>query len=129
MKRFLEESVKKIFNICVFTIHKRGRRRTTLAEVIDHVLALSFKPKTVIDVGVAEGTFELYRFQGARYLLIEPLKEFEPILKSICRKYPGEYVLAAASDKSGSITLYVHDNLSSSSILKERDSSFVNGVP
>jgi len=129
MKRFLEELFKKIFYTCGFTIHKRERRRTTLSEVVDHVLSLGFRPQTVIDVGVANGTFELYRFPGARYLLIEPLKEFEPILKRISERYNGEYVLAAASDRPGVITINIHDDLSSSSIFKEADGSFVDGVP
>jgi len=129
MMELFESFVRKIFAICGFGIYKKGRCRTTLGEVIDHIIAVGFRPQTVIDVGAAYGTFELYRFPNAKYLLIEPLREFEPALKKICRKYNAEFVLAAASDQSGIIEINVHDDLTGSSLFKEADGKFVNGVP
>jgi len=48
---------------------------------------LGFEPKTVIDVGAALGTFNLYEtFPNSRHLLIEPIAENEPYLAKNCRK-------------------------------------------
>ena len=87
MEQFLKKVVKKTFNACGFEIHRMGTIGRTLAEVLDHVSRLGFRPQTVIDVGVADGTFELYRaFPNAKHLLIEPLEEFKPALERITRQ-------------------------------------------
>jgi len=61
--------------------------------------------------------------------LIESLREFEPAFRKICRKYNADYVLAAASDNQGVMEINVHDDLTGSSLFKEADGKFVNGVP
>jgi FkbM family methyltransferase len=82
---------------------------------------LGFRPGTVIDVGVAEGTIELYRaFPESYFLLIEPLSDFVPDMESILRHFNGSYILAAAGPKSGLATINVHDKgLDGSSLYKE----------
>ena len=128
MKRFLKGFANTILNAFGIQISEKGRR-ISMTDIVDQFLALGFRPKTVIDVGVADGTFELYRFPNAKYLLIEPLKEFENNLQSISRRYHGEYVLAAASDSPGTITINVHEKKSGSSIFLETEGSFLDGVP
>jgi len=126
----LEKLAKKIVNACGFKINRKTAVRTTLSEVLDHISTLGFKPQTVIDIGVAYGTFELYeKFPNSAYLLIEPLREYEGVLKEISRKYKAEYVIAAASHKMGTIVINVHPDLSSSSIYKESEGSHVDGIP
>jgi FkbM family methyltransferase len=62
---------------------------------------LGFQPRTVVDVGVAYGTpslesHSLYEsFPESYFILIEPLKEFEPYMRDILKKYRGEYFLTA----------------------------------
>jgi len=129
MKQFLKKVIKKTFNACGFEIHRTGTIGRTFDEVLDHVSRLDFRPQTVIDVGVANGTFELYEaFPNARHLLIEPLEEFKPALEKITRQFNAEYVIAAASDKVGRIAINVHSILDGSSILKEVEGSHVDGV-
>ncbi len=54
----------------------RGPRRS-LAEVLAHARARGLRPGTLIDVGVAHGTPELYAaFPDARLLLVEPLADY-----------------------------------------------------
>jgi FkbM family methyltransferase len=104
--------------------------RTSLYGVLDQVIKLGFKPETVIDVGVAYGTFELYeKFPEANILLVEPLIEYEGDLKEICRKYKAQYVLAGAGAQPGNITLNVHPQLYGSSILNESEGGLADGVP
>jgi len=55
-------------------------------------------PRTVVDVGVGNGTPELYKaFPDAELLLVDPLVECEPMLKAICagRTARCRYVVAA----------------------------------
>ena len=51
---------------------------------------LGFEPKTVIDIGVATGTPALYRnFPEAYYILIDPLREAIPFMRSYCGQFTG----------------------------------------
>jgi FkbM family methyltransferase len=92
----------------------RGRRggqapRASLADVLANTRRLGLEPGTVIDIGVAWGTPELYDgFPGARHLLVEPLVEYEPALKGICERHRAEYVLAAAGSEPGELEMAVH---------------------
>jgi FkbM family methyltransferase len=107
-----------------------GLPRTTFTEILDHVVRMGFRPSVVIDVGVAYGTFDLYeKFPNSKFLLIEPIKEWEVVLKEISRKYGAKYVLAAAGAKPGKIVINVHSDLSASSIFQEVEGSHVDGIP
>ncbi len=106
--------------------------RTSMEEMLQHVLALGFSPATVIDVGVAYGTHCLYDlFPNARHLLVEPLEEFEPHLKSICRTYNAEYVLAAAGSKPGTLPIYFSRDLTGATTTRPEDTAncTVRSVP
>ena len=60
-----------------FDVPRKGMR-TSMYGVIDQFIKLGFQPGTVIDVGVAYGTFELYeKFPETNFLLVEPLIEYE----------------------------------------------------
>ena len=67
----------------------------------EYLKRLGFSPRTIVDVGVAYGTpyLELRSFYEAfpesYFVLVEPLKEFEPYLQDILKKYKGEYFLIA----------------------------------
>lgn len=105
----------------------------TLLEALEQAKSLGLAPATVIDVGAARGAFVLQcynLFPEANYILIEPLKEFEPFLKQVVNSIPkAEYILAAATPKSGEITLNVHPDFVGSSVYLEQEDSEVNGVP
>lgn len=93
--------------------------RASLYGTLIHIRNLGFEPRTVIDVGAALGTFALYEvFPESRHLLIEPIAENEPYLARICRKLPkAEYIIAAATTKSGTVNLTVHPGLLHSSVV------------
>lgn len=100
-----------------------------MKEFLCHIAGLGFRPETVIDVGVATGTQELYTtFPKARHILVEPLKEFTPFLKKIAQKYNAEYVIAAAGVRLGTIEINVHRDLLGSSIYHEADGNSVDGI-
>lgn len=108
---------------------KKNAVRNSLYESYLHLGKLGFQPKTVLDIGIAKGTPELYlAFPDAYFLLVEPLKEFEDTMKNILKKYKGEYVLAAAGKKNSEVEFNVHTNhLSGSSLYKEEMGEAADG--
>lgn len=107
-----------------------GPPRGTMAGALRQLVRLGLAPNTVIDVGAASQTQELYdAFPRAAMLLIEPLVEFELALRKICATYNAQYVLAAAGERSGVATLNVHPGLFGSSLLNEVEGAAVDGTP
>ena len=103
------------------TIKSRRMVRKHIGQSYELIKLLGFKPATIIDVGVANGTPALYNcFTDSYILLIEPLKEFEENMISILKKRRGSYVIAAAGSTSGKVKFNKHLNhLSGSSLYKE----------
>jgi FkbM family methyltransferase len=92
--------------------------RRSMCDVALHFRDLGFQPKTIIDVGVASGTYELYDvWPDAKLILVEAMKDFEPALRHICahRRAQGSYVVAAAGDRDGEIIMHHSDYLSGAS--------------
>jgi FkbM family methyltransferase len=85
-------------------------------EFFTHIKKQGFDPVTVVDVGVATDTDELYQhFPSAQYLFVEPLAEFEPSLQQLCQRYNGTYILAAAGATDGELTIHVSPDLGGTS--------------
>ena len=84
--------------------------------------ARDFAPRFIVDVGVADGTPDLYRcFPEAEFLLIEPLEEYRPDLERICRTRKADYILAAAGAAAGEMQINVRpDDLDGSSLYRDR---------
>ena len=133
--------VKKLFEAFGLEIHRKQSRppekqdatnppRVSMTGALRQIASLGFKPQTIIDVGVGSGTAELYQqFTDANILLIEPLAEFEPSLKKLCREHRAQYVLAAAGETSGTVGFNFHvDQPDCSSLLKEVEGPSVDGV-
>jgi FkbM family methyltransferase len=100
-----------------------GGPRRTLPEVLAHLKGLGVAPQTIIDVGVARGTPELYAaFPGVPLLLVEPLAEHEGDLQRIVAARPGSrYALAAGGPEPGELEISVHRVTACSSVLGDRD--------
>lgn len=94
------------------------RERDSLRGSVTQLQRAGFAPRTVIDVGVAFGTHELYEtFPAACHVLIEPLEEYRPFLDRIARTYPDvRCVPAAASRAPGELTLHLTPNLDASTL-------------
>jgi FkbM family methyltransferase len=129
-KLLIKDNIKKIINLFGLEIVQTKTTRRTMQAFLSFISKTGFQPQNIIDVGVAYGTPELYQnFPNAHFLLIEPLREWIPVLKDICLRYDAEYVLAAAGPQPGKTILNVHENLSGSSILKESEGEYVDGIP
>jgi FkbM family methyltransferase len=77
-----------------------------------------FGPVTVIDVGAADGTHDLYAaFPSAYHVLIEPLEEFERPLDQVLERFEGERLATAVGSVRGSAQINVDPSLLMSSLL------------
>jgi FkbM family methyltransferase len=106
--------------------------RQSLRGTIQQARRLGVSPRSIIDVGAAYGTPELYEvFADARHVLVEPLDTYRPYLEAIVATYPHtEYVIAAATSRPGPVTIYVHADLVGSSMyLETEDSPGLNDMP
>ena len=129
----LKRMIRGFFNACGLEISRKNgesETRASMAGALRQLTTLGFHPRTVIDVGAASQTAELYEeYPKAEILLIEPLREFEPFLRKICEKYRAQYLLAAAGECPGTATLNVHPDRFGSSFLKEEEGPAVDGEP
>jgi FkbM family methyltransferase len=103
-------------------IHRSGRgMRRTLPAVLAHYRSLGLDPATVIDVGVATGTPELYEgLPAARLVLVEPVEEWREAMEAIARTRPTHIEIAAAGPQDGEIEISVHRAPVCSSMLGDR---------
>ncbi len=127
----LKTKIIKYINKLGYNISKYSSvtPRNSMRESYLHLKHLGFNPKVVIDVGVADGTFELYEaFPESFFVLIEPVVEYENTIKDILKNYKGIYFLGAAGSKNTEVEFNVHqEHLSGSSILKENMGDFADG--
>jgi FkbM family methyltransferase len=116
--------LKQLLSVVGFRARAGCKPRSNLGGFCRLLRKLGFAPGTVVDVGVADGTFELYEaFPDSFHLLVEPMKEFEPVMRYICKRYNAEYVLAAAGEKSEEAEIYFSDDKHGSSLLKQNGAS------
>lgn len=118
LKRILKSTLARFG----FELRRTSGVRITFADALKQLTDAGFSPRTVIDVGVAYGTLELYdAFPDARLILVEALEEWEPVLKQFEAERAAEYVVAAAGPECGSIDITVPRVLSWASTLGGRD--------
>ncbi|MDH4242064.1 MAG: FkbM family methyltransferase [Phycisphaerae bacterium] len=108
--------------------------RSGVDGLLQHVRSMGFVPATVIDVGAAYGAFTRQCrsvFPASRFILIEPLVEYQPALKKLTDEMPAIHcVTAVAAAHAGEAVLNVHPDLVGSSLLSEVEKNTqVNGVP
>ncbi|MCP4926367.1 MAG: FkbM family methyltransferase [Gammaproteobacteria bacterium] len=105
-----------------------SRVRSDMSDVLAHLRNLEIYPKTIFDVGVANGTQDMYMaFPKSHFILIEPLLEFEADMMQMKKAYHLDYIIAGASDSEGMLKFNVHPDLAGSSMLKEVEGAHVDG--
>src|SRR3954454_18339997 len=111
MRSRVKQAAKRLADRSGVELRRKGSGvRRSGDELLAHVKRLGFQPATVIDVGVAYGTPELYdAFPGARFLLVDPLEEYaEGIGQITARLQDAEWVRAAAGPSPGEIRINVN---------------------
>lgn len=78
------------------------------------------EPRTVFDIGVGFGTWDLYRlFPKARYHLVEPTRESLPYMQKLAGSLDCEIHPVALGDHDGEATLEVRSDIQGSTLLEE----------
>src|SRR5690349_11725631 len=112
MDPFLKASIKATLKRLNIHVRPIRPQRSSMGDFTRHLAQRGLKVGTVIDVGVADGTLELYRnFPAANLLLVEPVEEFRPAIESILRRYRGQVCFAAAGDEPGFVNLAMGNDL------------------
>jgi FkbM family methyltransferase len=102
------------------------KRRMTLEEAFQQLHRLGMRPVTVIDVGVAEGTPELYAaFPDAGYLLVDPLEAWAPVGRALADSLGGVYEQVGAAASAGTRRIRVPET-GSHATFYEKDNSANN---
>lgn len=131
----IKKTIKSIFSkvgLQITRISPNGHvDRSKLSGSLQTAKAIGFAPRTIIDVGAAQGGWSLEvssTYNDAVYLLIEPLAENVPMLQKACQKIGNaDYLLAAACAKAGTVPINVHQDLNGSSLFGEREAD-INGT-
>jgi len=79
-----------------------------------------FHPRTVFDIGVAFGTFDLYReFPDAFYYLVDPTHESLPYMQHLAGQLDCEVLNVALADHDGELEIEVRDDIQGSTFFEE----------
>ena len=110
-------------------LHDMFLIRQSLNEALEQLKYVGYHPDLIIDVGAADGTPPLQTaFPKSQFFWIEPLKEFEPALRSLQQKLQGDYSITAVGSSEGSFVLNVHKDLHGSTLLNEIDGKDADGT-
>jgi len=124
--------LKFINNLIHFTpimVRGKGDPNRNFEEFFNHLKKIGMSFNTVIDVGVAFGTYSLYEpNKGAQIYLVEPVPQCKPILDKIAQKYNAIGFNVAAGAKDDVISFNVHNDVSGSSALKQVEGTTLDGT-
>ncbi len=78
------------------------------------------QPRTVFDIGVAFGTYELYReFPDAFYYLVDPTSDSLRYMRQLSRQLECEVLNVALSDRDGEMEIEVRADIQGSTFFEE----------
>jgi len=119
-KSYVRRTIKSLANLAGYEVAVRGSIARSMQTSLDVSIGLGLNPSTVVDVGVAYGTSELYNsFPKSRFVLIEPIKEWDAHLQRLMRNRRVDFVWAMAGDADGFAHINIQADLGSSSSLRE----------
>ncbi len=112
-------------------VKHQGMVRSSMEGVLAHIKTV-FTPRLIIDVGAATGSFtrlSLQHFPEASAVLFEPVSAYTPALAALTRTHPRvTYIPKAASDHTGVLPFYIHEDLVGSSSKQEAEGAAVDGT-
>jgi len=121
LKRIILKYINYILKFMNYELKKISHEssRTSKMALLENLKKLNVSVNTIIDVGAASGTDELYvAYPSKKHILIEPLIEFEKSLQNIAQNYNDMSVhIVGAADQTGEMTFQVLEGLYGSSFL------------
>jgi FkbM family methyltransferase len=113
MNPLLKYHAKQLAAAFGITLGSALPRRSSMEQFCRHVKNLGYSPRSVVDVGVADGTLELHKvFPDAEYLLVEPLEEFSPALNWLKKRYAAHVALCAAGSEDATTRIQFGPSIS-----------------
>lgn len=107
----------------------RATDRSALRGAVQNGLRVN----SVIDIGAAVGSWTrlcLDFFPEARYILVEPLLQYDKPLSLLLKDFPNlTRVKAAAAARVGQSMFFLHEDLYGSSLYRETEGATVDGLP
>jgi FkbM family methyltransferase len=98
-------------------------------EFFEHLAGLGVRMKTVIDVGVGNGTETLYAANpGARFVLVEPVPDTRGTVAAIARRLDAKFFNVAAGARDGEIDFHLHDDITGSSMYRQLEGGALDGT-
>lgn len=95
----MKNLVRKIFNLLGYEISRRDS-----AGFFAGYLSRICAPKTVFDIGVADGTPELYKaYSRAKFFLVDPVSDFKRALEEVPNQSACRVYRMAAGEKNRDI--------------------------
>lgn len=118
--RPLQDTLRRAAYRLGYKLVRRGHPLRNYRELLEAMRQQGFQPHTVMDVGVADGTPDLYEaFPHAKHVLVEPLEDFAPALQALARRHNALVIVAAASNRSGAMEISVGNDPRKSSLVRE----------
>jgi FkbM family methyltransferase len=100
-------AVERLVARCGYELKIVGSPPSGYEAFLHRLVQSGVRPRTVFDIGVGNGTPWLYAaFPQAHFVLIEPQKEFEPVLREICQRIDAEYHLVGVGSKEQRLPIY-----------------------
>tara|TARA_A100001388_G_C28757626_1_gene495871 strand:+ start:1312 stop:2010 length:699 start_codon:yes stop_codon:yes gene_type:complete len=117
----MKKILKKLINLFGYEINKSRGQRINMRQSLLHLKENGYTPKLIVDVGVADGTPEIYEiFPESKFLLVEPLDYFQKSINKIIKTYDATHIKVAAGSSSGIKKFMISEN-------KHSNSSFYSG--
>ena len=126
LKSYARQILERVLDFYGYALKEKDAPVREPREFLAMMARGGFAAKTVIDVGVGDGTPWLYEaFPSAHLVLVEANDDYRPALVEICRRHGGEYHILAAGAQSSTETLYVNRNFATSSGLAQLSEAYV----
>lgn len=115
----------RLVGLRLVTVHTPTRN---FSEFFRHIKSCGFEFRSVIDVGVARGSPDLYSaFPSAAYYLVEAVPECGPALEKLRQKLGAQVFNVAAGAEDGELDFFVHPDISGSSRFRQWEGEFFDG--
>lgn len=111
----LKEWANKALGKIGYRVTAKGRR-LHLHDACTHLFKNGVRPGTVIDIGVAWGTPELYEaFPQSKLLLVEPNADWRGTLERLLKNREGSFEICAAGQQEGTLEFNIWEDAPGSS--------------
>ena len=129
MRRLARKSLEVMLAHFGYVLKPDGLPPRGFSSFLRFIHKRGFSPRSIFDVGVGYGTPWLYdAFPKARFVLIEPLEEFEPYLQKTCRQLDAEYHLVGAGATRERLPVYRPANGPTGSSFRPRTRQRANTI-